>query len=604
MRTAVTFALLLCLAAGAWAKKPACGDAPCPSKRDRKEAKKLYEAGVELAARGEEQQAYEKLGRATELDGTRAEYFTAREMARQQVVAEHVERGNVLLAQKLPAAAAAEFATALRMDPGNAFAAQRLRDALAEDKPKVSPTLEIVEDSRPVALQPSPSRHDFDFRGDSRGLWQQVAQTYGIKAQIDDTVTARPVRMTVQNVDFATAAGIAAKLTKTFWVPLTGDQILVAGDSPEARRQLEPMSLHTFYVRNAASPQELTEVLGILRNIFDIRYASISPAQDTLAVRAPQATMQAVVRFLQYVPGGRPQVMLDVHVYEVNRSVLRSLGVGLPLQYTLFNVPSEARKLLSAGGGQDLINQLIASGAINQGNVSGVEALIAQFLSGQTSIFSQPFATFGGGTTLSGLVIPASSLTASLNQSSFRSLTHITLRAGDNEPATLHIGSRYPILNASFAPIYNTPAISQVLGNLSYQAAFPSFTYEDLGLTFKSTPQIHGEEAVTLNTELSVKQLTGQSVNGVPVLSNREYKGMIRVPDGATAVMIGAVSESETRGLQGPPFLALIPGVRNLVSTTDVNKAENELLITITPHIVRGRDARDEGEIVMPSGGQ
>jgi len=191
-----------------------------------------------------------------------------------------------------------------------------------------------------------------------------------------------------------------------------------------------------------------------------------------------------------------------------------------------------------------------------------------------------------------------------MNQSSFRSLTHITLRAGDNEPATLHIGSRYPILNATFAPIYNTPAIAQVLGNQSYQAAFPSFTYEDLGLTFKSTPQIHGDEAVTLNMELSVKQLTGQSVNGVPVLSNREYKGAIRVPNGATAIMIGAVSESETRGLTGPPFLSLIPGLRNFVSTTNLNKSENELLITITPHIVRGYDARDEGEIVMPSGGQ
>ena len=604
MRVLVTLALLCSLAAGAWAKKPACGDATCPTKKERKEARKLYQAGVELAARGEEQGAYEKLQRATELDATRAEYFTAREMARQQVVAEHVERGNVLMAQKLPAAAAAAVATALRMDPGNAFAAQRLGDAAAEQKPQVSPTLQIVEESRPVEVQPAKERHDFDFRGDSRQLWQQVAQAYRIGAQLDDSVTTRQVRMTVQGVDFATAADIAARLTKTFWVPLAANQILVAADTPEARRQLQPMGLHTFYVRNAGSPQELTEVLGILRNIFDIRYASLSPAQDTLTVRAPQATMQAVVRFLHYLPSGRPQVMLDVDVYEVNRSVLRSLGVGLPLQYTLFNVPSEARNLLSSGSGQDLINQLIASGAINQGNVSGVEALIAQFLSGQTSIFSQPFATFGGGTTLSGLVVPPASLTASLNQSSFRSLTHITLRAGDNEPATLHIGSRYPILNATFAPIYNTPAIAQVLGNQSYQAAFPSFTYEDLGLTFKSTPQIHGDEAVTLNTELSVKQLTGQSVNGVPVLSNREYKGAIRVPNGSTAIMIGAVSESETRGLTGPPFLSLIPGVRNFVSTTNRNKSENELLITITPHIVRGYDARDEGEIVVPSGGQ
>lgn len=602
---AVAIALLLSLCVPAWAAAPSCAAPPCATRRELKEAKKSYEEGLKLAQQGHAEQAYRKFDRAARLDTRNAEYVTAAELARQQLAADHIDRGNALLAQKLDAGAGAEFARALKLDPSDQFAAQRLRDAVAAEKgPRLSPALQIVEESRPIQVQAAADLHDFDFRGDTRLLYQQIAQAYGVTAQFDDGLTARQVRMTVQRVDFATAMSIAAKLTKTFWIPLTPTQFLVANDTAELRRQLEPVGLHTFYVKNAATPQELSEVLGLLRGIFDIRYASLSPSQDTITVRAPQSTMVAVERFLSYLPGARPQVALDVKVYEVDGTVLRNLGVGLPLQYTLFNIPSEARNLLNAPGTQDLINQLISSGAINQGNVSGIEALIGQFLSGQQSIFSQPFATFGGGLTLSGLGVQPATVVASLNQTSFRSLTHMTLRSGDGQPATLRIGSRFPILNATFSPISNSAALSQVIGNLSFQAAFPSFTYEDIGLTFKTTPQIHGDSDVTLDTEMSVKQLTGQSFNGVPVLSNREYKGMIRIPDGTTAVVVGTISQSEQRSLTGPPLLSLIPGLRGLVSTTNLNKTQDEILITITPHIVRGPDPRDAGEIVLPSSGQ
>ena len=75
-----------------------------------------------------------------------------------------------------------------------------------------------------------------------------------------------------------------------------------------------------------------------------------------------------------------------------------------------------------------------------------------------------------------------------MNESWVKTLEHASLRAAQGNEATFRMGSRYPILNASFAPVFNTPAISQVLQNGSFQAPFPSFTYEDLGLTFKAKP--------------------------------------------------------------------------------------------------------------------
>lgn len=596
-------ALVLCCAGVlAWAKDGACAQNPCPSKRDLKQAQKLYDEALELARTGQEQEALDKLTRATELVPQDADYQQAKAMTQQQVIAEHVERGNAFMANALPGLAINEFATALQMDPTNDYAAQRLRDASADKPAEISPGLKLAEESQPVKLLPSVERHDFDYKGDSRGLLEWVARTYDVKAQFDEAVTSRPVQMTVQDVDFASAMSIASKLTRTFWVPIGSDQVLFANDSPEMRQALEPMGLHTFYISNASTPQELNDLLGMLRNVFQLKYVSMSPGQDVITVRAPMSTMDAVARFLREVSGGKPQVMIDVDVYEVDHSVTRNFGLSVPTQYTLFNIPSEARQLLNQGGTQDLINQLIASGLINQGNISGVEALIAQFLAGQNSIFNQPFGTFGGGITLEGLVIPATSAIAQLNESNFRSIQKVSLRAGDGQAATLHIGSRYPILNASFAPILNSSALSKVLGNGSYIPAFPSFTYEDLGLTLKATPAIHGDIAVTLDTDMEMKQLTGQSINGVPVLVNREYKGMIRVPDGATAVMVGTISQSEQHGLTGPPFLSLIPGAGRLFAPTNTSTEEDELLITLTPHIVRSSERHESQPIVLPSG--
>jgi general secretion pathway protein D len=149
------------------------------------------------------------------------------------------------------------------------------------------------------------------------------------------------------------------------------------------------------------------------------------------------------------------------------------------------------------------------------------------------------------------------------------------------------MGSRFPILNASFAPVFNSAAISQVLQNNSFQAAFPSFNYEDLGLTVKAKPSITSDNTVSMQLEINLRALAGQSFNGVPVIGNREYKGSISLENGEPAVVAGQISRSETRDLSGIPGLSEIP-VLNKISSTNTKQTEyDELLVVITPHITR-----------------
>ena len=379
-----------------------------------------------------------------------------------------------------------------------------------------------------------------------------------------------------------------------------GRALLVLNDDPSTRQAFEKFELQTFYVAGASVPQDLTDIVTTLRAAFDARYMSVNARENAIVLRAPKRLLDAAARLINGLSDGRPEVMLDIHIYQVSRSTLRSLGMDLPLQFQMFNLTSAA---LSLGGTnlQDLINQAIASGAINQANVQGIAALLAQLQNQQLSgIFQNPFATFGGGLTRFGVGIPAASLRLALSQSHVTTLEHMTLRAEQGIAATFRLGSRFPILNASFAPIFNSASISQVIGNQSFIAPFPSFNYEDLGLTLKATPAVRGEQSVTLKLETQIRSLGGTSLNGVPIIDSREYNGTINLKNGETAVVVGSVSEQDQRSLSGIPFLSRIPVVTYAVSRHDKNVTEDELLMTITPHIVRVSTGQNLMQVISP----
>jgi general secretion pathway protein D len=202
-----------------------------------------------------------------------------------------------------------------------------------------------------------------------------------------------------------------------------------------------------------------------------------------------------------------------------------------------------------------------------------------------------------------GLSLDTLSATLSLNESWLKTLEHSTLRAAQGNEATFRMGSRYPILNASFAPVFNTPAISRVLQNGSFQAPFPSFSYEDLGLTFKIKPAVYTNSDVGLAFEMDFRTLAGQSLNGVPVIANREYKGNITLVDGEPAVVAGSLSQTEQRSMNGIPGLGTVPGINKVMVSNSKMEESNELLVVVTPHVVQNTPNQSV-EVWLPKGGQ
>ncbi len=589
--------LLLFWTAAAWAadaKVPACpappGTACIATPEDEKAARKAFQRGVWLRDQERNEEAFDQFDRASRLVPTNVDYATAREMVKQKLVYDALERGNRFLLERQQVEALAEFRTALELDPRNDFAMQRLRDALGDQAPQPSPALRLVAAADDVQLQPAAGTIDLHYRGDTRTLVEKIAAQFKLLPLFDDSFPSRQVKLDVSGLSFYQAMRIAGKLGKIFWAPVSENQFVVAADSADARRRLERMSLRTFYVSDATSPAAVNELVGMLRTLFDIRLITPQINRSMITIRAPKDVVDAATRFLEGYAGGPPQVMLDVQVFEVSRDALRDLGVDLPLQYTLFNLSNVLSQLQNQPNIQQLINQLFSGGGINQANVQGIQGLLAQLQNQANSILSNPVATFGGGLTLMALQPHPMTGHFHFNESDVKTLEHVTMRARQGDPSSILIGTRYPILNASFSPIFNTPAIAQVIQNNSFLAPFPSFTFEDLGVSLKTTPQVHATEDISLKMEMQVRSLTGQVFNGVPVISNREYNGTINLKDGETALMVGYVTQSEQRSLSGLPGLGQVVGFGLLAAEETTENTSDELLVLVTPHIIQAAD--------------
>ena len=579
------------------------GQAAChgPAK-DLKAARQAFARGLKLEkAHGENlhnlDQAFYEFEEASRLVPQNVEYLTAREFTRQHLAGMHLERGNADLLEGRTVEALAEFRTALNLDPRNEFAQQRINDALGPMPTPAAGPPQVVASADQVKVKPIDAPHDIHYRGDSRGLLTAVAASYGLTVIFDDAFPSNRVRFDIENADFATAMQAASAVTKSFSVALEDTVLFAAPESPENHRFYDRMGMRSFYIPGGPSPQELNELIVSLRTLFEFKFVSLNAASSTITVRGPQGPLAAATQFLGQLNSPRPVVMFDLKVFQVSHTYMRQIGLHVPDNFNLFNIPAAALAAIGGQNVQSLINQLIASGGINQAGNQTLSALLAQLQSQQNSIFSQPLATFGGGLTLFGLSLDHLSAVLSMNESSVRQLNHVQLRASQEKDATFKLGERYPILNASFAPIYNNSAIAQVVGNQSYTAPFPSVNYEDIGLTLKAKPVVHNNSDVAVELEIQLRSLGSISTNGVPDILNREYKGGILLKNGEQAVVAGMLTRSDQNSLNGLPLFSSIPGFGVLTSQRTKQEEDDELLILLTPHVLIDPERREAPEI-------
>jgi type II secretory pathway component GspD/PulD (secretin) len=398
----------------------------------------------------------------------------------------------------------------------------------------------------PVELRPDLKLTSFRLKGSIQETYEKVAREFGLDVLFDsDYQGSQQTRFELSGCDFQQAILALNDVADSFIVPVSPKLFLVAADNAEKRSELEPVIAVLQPIPDTMTPEEVTELSQAVQQSLEMKRLQIDTTRRQVFMRDTVTRVRLAQAMLAHLSKPKAEVVLDVELYAVSESDRLRLGLALPSAFPIENLST-------------LWN--------NQPSVAeGITHLLG----------------IGGGKTVFGLAIGSSSLVASRLTTESRLVSRFRLRASSGMAASLHVGERYPIINARFSPILDES------GGAGFVEPFPSFTFEDLGLVLEMVPVVHSAREVSLQFEVQFRLLTGSTANEIPIISNREFKAYARIVEGEMAVISG-IGVSETFKVRtGVVGLSEIPWLGNLFKRHTRERRVSDLLVLMQPHVVR-----------------
>ncbi len=352
-----------------------------------------------------------------------------------------------------------------------------------------------LEDARkplpPPELEAQSGRQDYDFRGDSQFLWQQVAAKLHLKVLFDsDYKPTRVFRFELDNADYRDTLHALEAATDSFLVPISQRLIFVANDTTAKRKDFERTAAVVIPFPEAISVQELQEVATSIRGVLDSQKLMVDTTRHLILIRDKVNKVRLAEKLIADLLRPRAQVTIDVEILTIDSSSSLSYGLSLPTSFAL-------------------------SSFLNRANITNAY-----------SYFSSSFSTFlafGGGASLLGLGVTNAQLFANVSKSNSKSIYHAQVVAEDGLPASLHVGEKYPIITSGY--------FGNTSGSGTVYTPPPTVSFEDLGLLIKVTPHIVSADQVALDLDAEFKLLGATSSDGIPVIANTQYQSKVDVTD-------------------------------------------------------------------------
>jgi hypothetical protein len=570
-------------------------------KRQLKEADNAYLAGARLLDRKESAGAELQFAKALKLNPYSRDYALALSIAHEQHVTQLVQDAGKARLLGQDEKADTLLAEARLLDPSNSVVAQHFESAEPTKifRPEIEPWIrEAPAISGPVTLLPNSTPQNFHLHSDVQEVVRRVLSSYGIRVVFDEGVPHQDVRFNLEQTQYQQAVPILLRMTQLFAVPLDTRTVLVAQDTPDNRQRYQRQLQETIFVP-AMTVEEMDSLANVIRQVFEVKQLSVEKSSGDLILRAPEDVLKAVNLTLSDLIDGGSEVMIELKLYSVDKSRQRNIGTQTPQQIGIYSVASAAQDIVNQN--QALVQQGIAQGLI-PADASDVTIALALISSGlvQSTVFNETIGLFGGGATLFGVTEDrGTTLNLGLSSSESRALEDIQTRIGDRQTATFRVGTRYPIITATYTNTLPTSALAGVningvsaaslLSQVSSTSTIPQIQFEDLGLTLKATPVVQKSGEISMHLDLKIESLTGTSADDIPILANRAFVSDVTVPDGQSALILSTLDKSESASIDGLPGIGELPGFQSIAADRITQNNSTELIVLITPHVVRRR---------------
>ena len=475
--------------------------------------------------------------------------FDAAKSAYDRILA--IDAGNARAQAGLTAIEAdkrhAEAATAAKrdMDQGNLDQAEaRLREVLAENPgsaaanslraqidaargPRsVTPHLKTAE-NRAVTLQ---------FRDAStKMVFEVLARQTGINFIFDkDVKSDGKTTIFVQNVPVEQAIGLILSQNALGQQVLSQNMVLIYPNTPAKQKEYQNQVVRTFYLSNS----EPKRTMEMLKTMLDAKTLFVDERASAVIMRDTPEAVRMAERLIASVDVPESEVMLEVEVLELTRTRLQQLGINYPSQVTMKPTPLAGDPLVLA----DLKDQ------------------------DETTIQISPI-----------------SVTVDLRKEvgTANLLASPRIRARNHEKAKILIGQRVPVITSSTIVLNG--------GN----GTNTNVQYVDVGLTLEVQPDIYldGDVAIKVNLEVSniIRAIESEGGTLAYQIGTRNATTLLRLKDGETQVLAGLIQDTDRRSSNHVPGLGDIPIVGRLFGTQSDDSEKSEIVLSITPRIVRAQ---------------
>jgi general secretion pathway protein D len=528
-----------------------------------------------------------------------AHYRIHEQAAREHAALFHFERGKELLAKGQTEDAAGEFQKALGIDPSNLAARQELDRILAAQATAKRARQQTIEKSlkkqleestypQEVRLQAFPEQPLAHFRisADSRRVYETLAKLANMNVAFTSDFQPRPVSLDLTDVKIGDALRLLSYQTKTFWKAVTPNTFMVIPDTPANRRDYEDEVMRTVYLTNPLKPADRTAITTALKQILGLQRIIDNPDANAIIVRDTPDKVAEAERLIHDLDRGKAEILIDVAVVEADRSRVQDLG--------LTQVPTSP---LSGANIAGLGFTAVTNATTVVNGTSTTVTLPGLPLNRLGKISTSNFS----------VVVPGAVANALLTDSHTHVLQNPQVRVTDGETAKLRIGSRVPYATGSFLPSFGGVPTSGSSGTGNFGLlSSTQFQYQDVGVNLDITPHLLANGDVDLHSSIEVSSV-GQTytIGGLnePSFNQRKIDHDIRLKEGEVSILGGLIQSQESHSVSGLPGLGDVPFLRYLFSTTHTEHLETEVLVMLTPYVIRLPETTLEGPQAVSAGG-
>lgn len=534
-----------------------------------------YQRAQEHAESKDWDHAVVEYANALAVDPGNLKYRMAMSNAKLEASRVHFEKGKNLRAAALePGAnalelmtlAAGELELTVRLDTTNQYAAIELaKTAAAIQQMTAAAQTQTVDamkkrvsgKAQPPELHPGseePISLLFPKPTPVKDIYRALANAFGINAMFDQSVKDdQRISIELRDVTAWQALERVMQASSHFYKVMDDKTIIVVSDTAQLRRDYEDLVIRTFYLSNGDAEQ----VTNVVRTMIEARNVFPLKALNAITIRDTADKVRIAAKIIEANDKAKSEVVVDVELLQMNANKTRELGLQLVNADGSSWVP--VFKLNDSEGGA--VTSLPVKELSNLGAYAwslNVPSVLAGFLktNSEAQLLAKP-----------------------------------QLRITEDAKATLHIGSRIPV------PISTFTSVNPGTGGGSTFAPVTSFQYQDIGIKISIEPRVHHNREVTLKLTVEVSNLQGFAVGTSPqqpIIGTRTIESTIRLKDGETNFLAGLIQKDESTSKAGTPFLSDIPILGRFFSKEKLDTSNTDLVLTMTPHIIRVPDITEE----------